>query len=167
MRIESSAFKDGYPIPERHTCDGSRTSPPLSFMDIPESARSLVLIMDDIDVPKSSRADGLWNHWLLWNIPPHCKGLGENVQPPGVCGRTTGGETEYQPPCPPEGAHRYVFRLYALDIMLDLKYEKTRRDSLLKAMQGHILAEANLTGRYQRKTEPAPEPKSEAESFSR
>ncbi len=150
MRIQSPSFEEGGLIPQKYSCDGQKVNPPLSFHDIPQNARSLVLTMDDIDVPKSNRPDGLWNHWLLWNIPANTSGIAEAAQPPGVSGQTTGGETEYQGPCPPDREHRYVFRLYALDTMLNLDHGSTRRAELLKAMEGHVVAQAELTGRYNR-----------------
>jgi Raf kinase inhibitor-like YbhB/YbcL family protein len=156
MRIESPAFEDNGNIPARYTCDANRVNPPLRFIDLPQGTRSLALIMDDIDVPRSNRPDGLWNHWLLWNIPAETRGVGEGAEPPGISGHTTGGETEYQGPCPPEGEHRYVFRLYAIDTMLNLDYESTRRDGVLRAMEGHVLAMAELTGRYRRQSRAAP-----------
>lgn len=148
MRIHSPAFADGADIPVDYSCDGKGINPPLVFSDVPAQAKSLALIMDDIDVPPSNRPDGIWNHWLLWNIPPNCRGIFEASEPPGISGHTTGGETDYQPPCPPDREHRYVFRLFALDRVLDLDYESTRHDTLLSAIAGHILAEAELTGRY-------------------
>lgn len=150
MKILSPAFDDQESIPARYTCDAGRVSPPLRFTGVPRAARSLVLIMDDIDVPRSNRPDGRWNHWLVWNIPPDTDGIAEGATPPGISGHTTGGETEYQAPAPPQGEHRYVFRLYALDTMLNLDVEKTRREDLLRAMDEHVIAEAELTGRYRR-----------------
>ncbi|MDX2150874.1 MAG: YbhB/YbcL family Raf kinase inhibitor-like protein [Bryobacteraceae bacterium] len=149
MKITSEAFEDHGSIPAEYTCDGRRVNPPLSFEDVPRDAQSLVLIMDDIDA--SHMPDSIWNHWLLWNIAPETKGIAAAVgTPPGVNGHSTGGELEYQGPCPPEGEHRYVFRLFALDRELHLDVEATRRPSLLKAMEGCILARAELTGRYAR-----------------
>ena len=148
MTIFSPAFQGGGAIPQKFTCDGERINPPLRFTDVPAGAQSLVLMMDDIDAVH--RPDNIWNHWLLWNIPPDTHEIPEASEPPGICGHTTGGETEYQPPCPPEGEHRYVFRLYALDAMLELDYERTRRPALLRAMEGHVLASAELQGRYRR-----------------
>ena len=151
MRIESPSFRNGGQIPVRYTCDGQNINPSLQFSDVPEGCRSLVLIMDDIDVPRSNRPDGIWNHWLLWNIPPDTREIAEGTIPRGVQGHTTGGELEYQGPCPPNGEHRYVFKLFALDTTLDLDLEATRRPDLLKAMEGHILASAELVGRYTRR----------------
>lgn len=150
MKIDSPAFADMGAIPARYTCDAERLNPPLRFTGVPGAARSLALMMDDIDVPRSHRPDGLWNHWLVWNLPPDTPGIAEGAAPPGISGHTSGGETEYQPPCPPEDEHRYVFRLYALDNMLDLDLASTRRDDLLRAMEGHTVARAKLTGRYRR-----------------
>jgi len=120
------------------------------FLGVPKKAKSLVLIMDDIDVPTAHRANGIWNHWLLWNIPAAIKGIGEGVTPPGIQGHTTGGEVKYQGPCPPRGKHRYRFQVYALDTMLDVDTETGRRQDVLKAMEGHVLDSAVLEGQYKK-----------------
>ena len=154
MKLESSAFEHEGTIPAKYTCDGSPPaggiSPPLKISDVPPGTRSLFLNMDDPDVPKSIRPDGLWNHWLVWNIPPETTEITEGQEPAGVVGKNTGGKFGYQGPCPPDREHRYFFKLYALDTMLDLPAETAAKADLEKAMEGHILAQAELMGRYNR-----------------
>jgi Raf kinase inhibitor-like YbhB/YbcL family protein len=155
IRLESAAFKDGGTIPKAHTCDGRGTSPPLAWSGVPEAARSLALIVEDPDAP-----GGTFTHWVLFDVPPGTKGLGEGIPPEGEVrltpagaaarqGRNDFGKLGYGGPCPPRGTHRYVFLLYALDAPLNLKPGATR-DDLLRAMKGHILAEGRLMGRYSR-----------------
>ena len=150
MTIESPAFEPNGPIPPRYTCDGDDVNPPLVFRDVPKDARSLVLIMEDPDVPPDVKEDGLWNHWVLWNIPPEMREIPEDAtELPCMVGRNTRGIAGYGGPCPPDREHRYFFRLYALDTMLNDDPKVTRSD-LDEAMTGHILAEAELMGRYDR-----------------
>lgn len=153
MHITSSAFEDGALIPKLYTCDGDRTlSPALSFKDVPEDAVSLVLIMDDPDVPKALRPDGVFDHWVLFNISPETREIPEGGTM-GIAGVNSRGESEYAGPCPPPeyepSEHRYFFKLYALDAMLPLSLGATRGE-VEQAMQEHILEEAQLMGRYQR-----------------
>jgi hypothetical protein len=149
MHISSPAFGPNQTIPVRHTCDGEGVSPALDFSDIPGGTVSLVLIMEDPDVPASIRPDGMWDHWLVWNIPPDTPGVGEGEALPGVSGQTTSNTESYVPPCPPDREHRYFFKLFALDTVLDLPAGTTKAD-LIAAMAGHVLAEAELVGRYDR-----------------
>lgn len=149
MKIESSAFKEGQAIPSHYTCDGEDKIPPLAFADISPEAKSLALIMDDPDVPTSVRPDGMWNHWLAWNIPPETTQITEGEEPSGVIGNNTGEKPGYMGPCPPDKEHRYFFKLYALDTMLDLDQGASKQE-LEKTMEGHILAQAQLMGRYNR-----------------
>lgn len=149
MKIESSAFKEGQAIPLNYTCDGEDKIPPLTFADIPSEAKSLALIMDDPDVPTSVRPDGVWDHWIAWNIPPTTAQITEGEEPSGVIGNNTGEKSGYMGPCPPDKEHRYFFKLYALDTMLDLD-QGTSKQELEKTMEGHILAQAQLMGRYNR-----------------
>jgi Raf kinase inhibitor-like YbhB/YbcL family protein len=155
IRLESAAFKDGGTIPKAHTCDGRGTSPPLAWSGVPEAARSMALIVEDPDAP-----GGTFTHWVLFDLPPETKGLGEGIPPEGEVrlapagaaarqGKNDFGKLGYGGPCPPRGTHRYVFLLYALDAPLNLKPGATRGD-LLRAMKGHILAEGRLMGRYSR-----------------
>ena len=151
MKLTSSDFQQGGGIPSRYTCDGQNVSPPLAWEDVPAVAKSLALISDDPDAPM-----GTWVHWVLWNLPPDTRQLGEGFPtgatlPDGAMqGTTDFGRTGYGGPCPPSGAHRYFFKLYALDAMLSLKPGSTKAQ-LEAAMNGHILAQAELMGTYQRK----------------
>jgi len=141
MNISSPAFKHEGNIPSEYTCDGKDAIPSLQISDAPPNAKSLALVMDDPDAPM-----GTWDHWILWNIPPGTKTI---TGPAGIAGRNSWGRTNYGGPCPPSGVHRYFFRLYALDTMLDLPAGSTKQ-ALEKAMKGHILTEAVLMGTYKR-----------------
>lgn len=144
MNIVSPAFKNMQPIPRKYTCEGSDISPPLSFSQIPSEAKSLALIVDDPDAPK-----GTFDHWIAWNIPTTTHSLSEGARVPNE-GRNGFGVSHYRGPCPPPGSpHRYFFKIYALDIMLDLPQGSTK-DSLEQAMQNHIIGRGELIGTYQR-----------------
>src|SRR3989344_6712876 len=106
MEIKSSAFDAGASIPAEYTCDGANAIPPLAFSDIPLTAKSFVLIMDDPDVPLSLRPDGVWDHWVCWNIPPRTTSISRGQEPPGVIGKNTGGKPGYMGPCPADRAPR-------------------------------------------------------------
>lgn len=149
MRLTSSVFENGGIIPARYTCDGENISPPLWLEAVPAAAKSLVLIMEDPDVPRQRRADGMWDHWVVFNMPPATAGIPEGEKPPGVLGTGTGGVTGYQGPCPPDREHRYFFKLLALDIGLDLPAGVTKR-AVEQAMAGRVLVQAELMGRYKR-----------------
>ncbi len=149
MKLTSSAFKQGEKIPVSHTGDGQHKSPPLEFTDVPSNAKSLVLIMDDPDVPASVRKDCLYVHWVVFDMPPTTHALAENSLPPGIVGKNTSGDSAYFGPCPPDREHRYFFKLYALDTKLHLGAQATK-EQVEKAMEGHILAQAELMGRYAR-----------------
>ena len=144
MKLSSQAFENGGSIPREYTCDDIDVSPPLTFSEVPENAKSLALIMDDPDAPM-----GTWVHWLVWNIPQNNTGLskGENITFPQ--GKNDFGKLYYGGPCPPSGTHRYYFKLYALDTMLDLAVGATKKQ-LEDAMKGHIVEEAQLMGTYSR-----------------
>ena len=148
MKITSSAFSDGALIPIKYTCDGDDISPPLVWNDIPENTASFVLINDDPDAPV-----GTWDHWILFNLDGKTTELAENVDLSKLAGVQLGHNSwrrnDYGGPCPPYGTHRYFFKLYALDIKLDLPASSSKQD-IEKAMAGHILAEAELLGRYKR-----------------
>lgn len=150
MRITSPAFAHGQPIPARHTCDGENISPPLALSAAPAGTVFLTLICDDPDAPR-----GVWDHWLLFNLPVVHEGLEEGISDefapfPGTShGLNSWGKSCYGGPCPPSGTHRYYFKLYALDARLNLKPGATKGD-ILRAMDGHILAEAHLMGTYSR-----------------
>ncbi len=152
MELRSTAFQYGEAIPSLYTCDAAGVNPPLTFSGIPKKAKSLVLIMEDIDVPETVRPDRVWNHWLLWNIDPSTvqilEGKGAELQ--AVSGITTSNTLEYVPPCPRVGQHRYVFTLYALDDMIQLP-QGSSKEKLLDAMSGRILEQVALMGVYTRK----------------
>ncbi len=150
MKVWSEAFKYGEFIPIKFTCDGKNISPSLSWSDIPDGCHSLTLICDDPDAPGNT-----WVHWVVFNIPSGEKELPENFsQNPArihgvVEGTNSWGRKGYGGPCPPPGEHRYFFKLYALNEILYLD-SKAKKTDLLKAMQSHILAEAETMGRYSR-----------------
>ena len=150
LKLTSSAFNEGDLIPKLYTCDGKDISPPLAWTGVPGGARSLALICDDPDAPV-----GIWDHWVLFNMPVNVTSLPEAVQkvetPPqgGTQGRNSWGKIGYGGPCPPGGTHRYIFKLYALDTELNLKAGADKKD-VEKAMKGHILAETQLMSKYKR-----------------
>lgn len=147
LTISSPEFKAGGSIPSKFTCDASRTAPnpALAFAGVPAKSQSLVLIMDDPDVPKTMIPSGEFVHWLLWDVAPDAKGIAEGEGTGGVNGM---GRPGYMGPCPPDKSHRYFFRLYALDTKLAGPF-KSKAD-LVKAMEGHILQQAELMGNYER-----------------
>jgi hypothetical protein len=147
MRLTSTAFTPRGQIPVQYTCDGEKISPQLAFENVPEEAQSLVLIMDDPDVPTELREDGMWDHWVVYDIDASVREVPEGTEPPGILGTGTSGAEGYHPPCPPNGEHRYIFHLYALDSMLELPRGATKQD-VLAAMNGRIVAEAQLVGLY-------------------
>ncbi len=149
MKLTSPAFAHGGKIPSKHTCDGPNVNPPLNISEVPAGAKSLALIMDDPDVPKHLRPDGMWDHWVVFNIPVKTTEIQEAQEPKGVHGTGTGGNTKYFGPCPPDREHRYFFKLYALDAELALP-EKSTKAQVEKAMAGHILEKTELMGRYER-----------------
>lgn len=153
LEIRSTAFAEGGAIPGRYTCQGSDLSPPLAWTGIPAAAQSLVLIVDDPDAPDPRAPKMTWVHWVLYNLPAADGGLAEAVQklPPGTGqGLNDWGRIGYGGPCPPIGRHRYFFKLYALDTLLDDLGQPTKAD-LERAMAGHILAQARLMGTYQKR----------------
>lgn len=154
MKLTSSAFSEGAEIPSQYTCDGENTSPQLEISDVPANAKSLTLVMDDPDVPAAVRPERMWDHWVVFNIPPETKTIPAGQNPQGTSGKNSRGTLTYGGPCPPPqyepSRHRYFFKLYALDAMLDLQ-EGATKNEVEQAMKGHILAEAKLMGTYQRK----------------
>jgi len=142
--ITSSAFQNNGLIPSKYTCDGEDINPPLKIEGIPEETQSLTLIVDDPDAPM-----GTWDHWIVWNIPPTKNKIDENSVP-GTEGMNSSRRQSYGGPCPPGGTHRYFFKAYALDTKLALNPNSRKKD-VEKAMQGHILAQGELLGLYQRK----------------
>jgi len=150
IKITSSVFDEGGMIPAKYTCDGDDVSPPLAWEQIPEGTKSIALICDDPDAPV-----GTFVHWVVWNLPADTKELAENVPAddalPGGAGqgRTDFGRIGYGGPCPPSGTHRYFFKIYALDAVLDLP-AGARKSDLVKAMQDHTLGQGQLVGKYKR-----------------
>jgi Raf kinase inhibitor-like YbhB/YbcL family protein len=161
LKLTSPAFPEGGTIPKAFTCDGADKSPPLQWSGIPEAARSLALICDDPDAPR-----GTWSHWVVFNLPPDVTSLEEGIASELAAatgpqpslkqalrstrqGKNDFGKIGYGGPCPPSGSHRYVFRLYALDRGLDVPAGATRAE-VLRAIDGHIVAEGKLTGKYAR-----------------
>jgi Raf kinase inhibitor-like YbhB/YbcL family protein len=150
ITVKSPAFEHEGMIPSKYTCDGEDISPPLSVEGVPEGAKSIALISDDPDAPM-----GTWVHWVLFNLPSDTKELAEDVPKKDVLdngakhGKNSWGKLEYGGPCPPSGTHRYYFKVYALDAVLDLKPGASKED-VLKAMEGHILGEGQLMGKYKR-----------------
>ena len=146
MRITSPAFRDNEAIPAKFTCEGENVNPELAIENVPPGTKSLALLVEDPDAP-----NGLWVHWAVWNINPNLRTLVEHAEPrESVIGKNSWGHNQYGGPCPPSGTHRYMFRLFALDSTLDLP-GNAGKGQLDRAMEGHILAEALLTGRYAKK----------------
>ncbi len=149
MKLTSPAFKEKGIIPSLYTCEGKNINPPLEISGVPPQAKSLVLITDDPDVPKYIRPDGVFDHWVIFNIPPNTHKIVENGTPPGVQGKNSKGDNQYFGPCPPDRQHRYFFKLYALDTLLSIPAASTKKE-VEKAMHGHILAECQLMGLYEK-----------------
>ena len=144
MHLASTAFTHQARIPTRYTCDGEDVSPPLTINGIPDGTAALVLIVDDPDAPRET-----WDHWVAYDIPPD-RAIPEGVDRLGTGGRNSWGRTGYGGPCPPPGSsHRYIFQVFAIDTMLGLP-EGVDKSAVLNAIQGHILDEAELIGRYSR-----------------
>jgi Raf kinase inhibitor-like YbhB/YbcL family protein len=143
MKINTNAFPEGGVIPDKYARQGSNMNPPLHLDDIPSRARSLALIVDDPDAPS-----GTFNHWVIYNIDPKTHDIKENSVPViATQGRNDFGDVEYDGPQPPSGEHRYFFKAFALDTVLDLP-RGARRQELEKAMEGHVLDQAATMGRY-------------------
>jgi Raf kinase inhibitor-like YbhB/YbcL family protein len=151
FQITSSAFQEGERIPSKYTCDGEDISPPLEWVNAPENTESLALIVDDPDAPVRT-----WDHWVLYNLPAASNSLRENVpgdpelQDGSRQGLNSWGRLGYGGPCPPSGTHRYFFRLYALDTVVELPSGVTTKQ-LSEAMDGHILEKAELMVLYSRR----------------
>lgn len=147
IRLSSPAFQENGAVPAEYTCDGVNVNPPLEISGVPNGTVSLALIAEDVDAPINA-----FDHWVMWNIPPNVTQIGRNSTPEGAAlGGNGFGKTSYSGPCPPPNqAHRYVFRLYALDSRMDLVPPGSAKPRLVSAMQGHILAQTQLTGTYRR-----------------
>ncbi|GAB3355920.1 YbhB/YbcL family Raf kinase inhibitor-like protein [Lysobacter tyrosinilyticus] len=154
LKLVSPAFAAHAAIPAKHSCEGSDVSPALQWSGIPTGTRSLALIVDDPDAPDPAAPQRTWVHWVLYNLPASLTGLAESVRAAQLPAGTREGQndwkrTGYGGPCPPKGRHRYFHKLYALDIELpDLHQPDKAR--LLKAMEGHVIAEAELVGTYEK-----------------
>ncbi len=150
ITVTSDAFAEGGMIPIQYTCDGADISPPLKWSGLPDGAKSLALICDDPDAPSKT-----WVHWVLYNLPPELTGLPDSILSNEVLdngarhGITDFGRSGYGGPCPPSGTHRYFFKLYALDTVLDLP-DRVDKEQLEAAMEGHVLASGQLMGTYAR-----------------
>jgi Raf kinase inhibitor-like YbhB/YbcL family protein len=145
FKISSPAFENGGEIPKKYTCDGVNVNPSLKIENVPPNTKSLALIFDDIDAP-----GGSYVHWILWDIDPMIKEIkGNSVPEGGVQGMNDFKKRSYGGPCPPKRAHRYVFKIFALDRLLNLNPNFTKKD-LVKTMEGHILSRAQLKGVYKR-----------------
>jgi Raf kinase inhibitor-like YbhB/YbcL family protein len=150
IQIESRAFKHMQPVPARYTCDGADISPPLSWSKLPAAAKSIVLICDDPDAPA-----GTWVHWVVYDLLPTIDSLPENVPKidslpmSGKQGKTDFNRVGWNGPCPPGGTHRYFFKIYGLDTMLNLPSGKTKHE-IEKTMKGHVVVQGELVGTYSR-----------------
>ena len=152
MELSSTAFAQGGDIPRKYTCEGDDIAPALSWSDVPDRIQSLALIVDDPDAPDPAAPTMTWVHWVLVDIPPGATEIPEGSRPlPEGCrdGLNDWHRTGYGGPCPPVGRHRYFFKLYALDMQLAGLQRPTKAE-LERAMQGHVLAQAQLVGTYQK-----------------
>lgn len=153
MEIRSSAFFIGGSIPIQYTCDGENLSPPLQWESPPDGTRSFALIVEDPDAP-----NGTFTHWVLYNLPAESRELPEGLRdqstlPVGAMqGKNSFNQIGFGGPCPPDGTHRYFFKLFAIDQLLELP-EGVTKEELLKAIEGHVLDKAEVMGRYTRQSE--------------
>lgn len=147
LEIKSPAFENNGLIPAKYTCEGDNINPPIEISGVPEEAKSLVLIMDDPDVPKNLRPDGMFDHWIVFNIEPTLNSIEEGTATPGIYGINGKGESGYIGPCPPDREHRYFFKLHALDVILPLAPGATKKE-VETAMNGHTIESAELIGLY-------------------
>jgi Raf kinase inhibitor-like YbhB/YbcL family protein len=146
MKISSAAFENNSLMPSKYTCEGQGKNPPLEFRDVPGGTESLVLIVEDPDAHIKT-----WIHWTIWNIDPGTTHIPENSCPEGaVEGITSFGNTGYGGPCPPSGIHRYFFKLFALDKILDLSPDSYVSD-IESTIEGHIIQKTELIGLYKKK----------------
>jgi Raf kinase inhibitor-like YbhB/YbcL family protein len=155
MKLTSPAFGHQTLIPRRYTCEGDDISPPLEWSGVPEPTKSLALLVDDPDAPDPAAPKRVWVHWVLYNIPRDAAGLAEGVGGRDLPKGTREGlndwkKTGYGGPCPPIGRHRYFFRLYALDVVLEDLARPTKK-KLLEAIRGHVIGEAVLIGLYEKR----------------
>lgn len=154
LTLTSAAFQDGNPMPRRYTCEGEDLSPPLAWSGAPEATRSFALIVEDPDAPDPAAPTHIWTHWVVYDIPASARALpagqdGNTLPDGALLGMNDWRRARYGGPCPPVGRHRYIHRLFALDCRLESLRAPTRAQ-LLRAMQGRILAEAQLIATYQK-----------------
>lgn len=142
LKITSPDFEHKGPIPEKYTCEGSNVSPPLSIGELPKETKSMVLIVEDPDAP-----GGVFDHWVVWNIKPTAA-IRESITP-GVVGKNSKGENKYMGPCPPSGTHRYFFKVFALNALLDLDKDADKK-VVEDALHDHLLAYGELMGLYKK-----------------
>jgi Raf kinase inhibitor-like YbhB/YbcL family protein len=147
LELSTPAFKQGEKIPSKYTCDAAGMNPALTFSGVPANTKQLVLTMHDPDVPKTLMPSGNFDHWMVWDIAPTSKGIAEGAG--SSMGMNGTGKAGYIGPCPPDREHRYFFRLYAVDIALAGQTFKDRA-ALEEAIKGHILAQSELMGRYEK-----------------
>lgn len=155
MRLSSAAFSENGSIPPKYTCDSEDVSPPLAWSDVPNGTKSFALIVDDPDAPDPAAPKMVYVHWVLYDLPASTRSLAEattakNLPAGAKQGTNDFGKRDYGGPCPPIGRHRYFHKLYALDISLGER-EQISKQTLVAAMQGHVLAEAQLVGTYTRR----------------
>lgn len=155
LTLTSTAFANGGEIPTLHTCEGEDVSPALAWTGVPDGARSLALIVDDPDAPDPANPRMTWVHWVLYDLPVTAPGLPEAVKPSDLPAGTREGRNDWKRtgwggPCPPVGRHRYFFKLYALDAVLPDLGQPAKKD-LEGAMEGHVVARAELMGTYQKR----------------
>jgi hypothetical protein len=154
FQITTSSFAPGGAIPRAHTADGADVAPALAWSGAPAGTRSYALVVDDPDAPDPQAPRVVWVHWVLYNLPATCAGLpagatADSLPAGAMEGRNDWNQTGWRGPSPPVGRHRYIFHLYALDIVLpDLR--KPKKPALLEAMHGHVLGQAELVGTYER-----------------
>ncbi len=151
ITLTSPAFRDGEAIPSRYTCEGENIHPELRIAEVPEGTVSLVLVMEDPDIPESVKQNmgiEVFDHWVVFNMPAETTLIAERETPPGIEGMNSAGQG-YTGPCPPDGEHRYIFTLYAADTVLQLNSAAGKAE-VLEALQGHILERTTLTGVYEK-----------------
>jgi hypothetical protein len=154
LAIGSSAFTDHGAIPKTYTCEGADTSPPLHWSGVPQGTKSFALIVDDPDAPDPRAPQSTWVHWIVYDLPATIQGLAEGAAAQGLPGHANQGindwkRADYGGPCPPIGRHRYFHKLYALDSVLTGLQQPTK-GQLIAAMTGHVLAEAQVVGTYEK-----------------
>ncbi len=159
ISLQSSAFEDGGFIPALYTCEGDNINPPLSIENVPEGTKSFVLIAEDPDIPeevKENMGIQVFDHWVAYNIPPSMTQIPED-EPVGTQGLNSSEEAGYTGPCPPAAyeptEHRYIFEVSAIDTTLDHLLEGATKSEVRDAMEGHVLGQAELVGRYEKQEE--------------